>query len=107
MVLAIYIEPDGTQREIDLKKGWSVMEGAVRAGVEKIVAECGGKCSCATCHVYVEETRLPELPPPDEMENAMLESVAAERRFNSRLSCQLHLGAALSGIAFLIPDKQY
>ncbi len=72
MTKIVYIEPKGNKREIEVKEGWSVMEGAV-ACVEGIVAECGGTCSCATCHVYVDEATYAKLPPPDDIERAMLE----------------------------------
>jgi len=107
MVKIVYVEPNGTRRELDIKEGWSVMEGAVRNGVEGIVAECGGTCSCATCHVYVDEATLAKLPPPDDIERAMLQGTAAERKANSRLSCQLRVSAGIDGIVLNIPDRQY
>jgi ferredoxin, 2Fe-2S len=36
----------------------------------------------------------------------MLECTAAERLPNSRLSCQIKLGAALHGLVLRIPDRQ-
>lgn len=107
MVKVKYLEPDGRVREIDVKEGWSVMEGAVRNGVEGIVAECGGTCSCATCHVYVDEATFARLPLPDDIERAMLESTAAERKPNSRLSCQIRVSEKIAGIVLTIPDRQY
>lgn len=71
---------------LDVRKGQSVMDAAVRANLEGIVAECGGSLICATCHVYVQEGAWPA---PSDDELAMLEFVAAERRAASRLSCQL------------------
>ena len=54
-----YISDSGTSRTIDVPVGDTVMEGAVQNDVDGIVAECGGNCQCATCHVYVEEKFLP------------------------------------------------
>ena len=54
---------------------------AVQNDVDGIVAECGGNCQCATCHVYVEEKFLPLLKPMAEDENAMLESTASPRKY--------------------------
>jgi len=82
------------------------MQGATANGVDGIVAECGGSCACATCHCYVEERRLADLPPPSEAECGMLENVAAERRPNSRLSCQIKADAALEGLVISLPDRQ-
>ncbi|MFD4351187.1 2Fe-2S iron-sulfur cluster-binding protein [Nocardia sp. NPDC058518] len=79
----------GESRTIAATVGDSVMETAVRNGVPGIVAECGGSLSCATCHVYVDDTDAASLPDMAEMEDEMLWGTAAERRDNSRLSCQL------------------
>ena len=59
------------------------MEGAVNNGVEGIEAECGGACSCATCHCYVRDGWWDKLPQMDVIEDSMLEA-ATERRSNSR-----------------------
>jgi len=50
-----YIEHDGTTHQVEAEVGSTVMETAIRNGVTGIVAECGGACACATCHVYVDE----------------------------------------------------
>jgi len=97
-----YIEPSGNKTEIDLPEGWSLMQGATSNGVEGIEAECGGSCACATCHCYVE-SHADRLPPPSETELSMLEHVAAERRPNSRLSCQLKASADLDGMIVRLP----
>jgi ferredoxin, 2Fe-2S len=102
----VYFAPDGTRHVIDGKAGDSVMETAVRNGVPGIVAECGGACSCATCHVYVDETFLGKLTEMEALEDDMLEGTASERRPNSRLSCQLRIGDAIDGIAVTIAPEQ-
>ena len=101
-----FIEPSGQEVTVNITDGWSLMQGATSQGVDGILAECGGSCSCATCHCYVDEARLGELPPPSEAELAMLESVAAERRPNSRLSCQIKAAPALEGLRVTLPDTQ-
>ena len=101
-----YILKDGTTRSVDAKPGSSVMENAIRGNVRGIDAECGGSCSCATCHVYVDEAFFGKLPAPDEMENELLDGVAAERRATSRLSCQLAMSAELDGLTVRIPETQ-
>ena len=97
---------DGHEDVVEIREGWSLMQGARAAGVEGIVAECGGACSCATCHCYVDPARLAELPPPSEDELAMLEHAAAERRPNSRLACQIKASPALEGLTVTLPDTQ-
>lgn len=82
------------------------MEGAVQNGIDGILAECGGSCMCATCHVYVEEACLVRLNPIEEEEEEMLGSTAAERKANSRLSCQIRVTAELDGLVVNLPPKQ-
>lgn len=88
-----YTSAQGEVEEFEGNAGDSVMEIAVRNGLQGIVAECGGSLACSTCHVYVDEKHLPELPPMDEMEDMMLDGTVSERQENSRLSCQLKLSA--------------
>ncbi|WP_142846235.1 2Fe-2S iron-sulfur cluster-binding protein [Telmatospirillum sp. J64-1] len=106
MVKVIYVEQDGARHDIDVPEGWTVMQGAQRNGLDGIEAECGGSCCCATCHVYVAEDMLGLIPPPGEMEDGMLDNVVAERRPNSRLSCQITLTAALDGLVVHLPEAQ-
>jgi 2Fe-2S ferredoxin len=105
MPTVIFIEPDGTRREIDAPIGATVMETAVQNQVRGIVALCGGACACATCHVYVGAAWLAKVGPLEEMEEGMLEA-AWQRRENSRLSCQIHVSADLDGLQVTIPARQ-
>jgi 2Fe-2S ferredoxin len=84
--------------------GWSLMEAAIQNDIPGIVAECGGGCACATCHVYVENGAV--LQPIGDMEGDMLECTAAERRPESRLSCQIKMTADYDGLVVTIPDRQ-
>jgi len=106
MVNITFVEPSGNRRTVDVTEGWSLMQGATANGVEGIVAECGGSCACATCHCYVDELRLADLPVPNEAELAMLDFVAAERRSSSRLSCQIKVDATLEGLTLTLPESQ-
>jgi ferredoxin, 2Fe-2S len=101
-----YIEPDGRRVTLDLKPGQSLMRAAMDAGLEGIEAQCGGNCACATCHCYVQSEWLDKLKPPSDDEQFMLSNVAAERRPNSRLSCQLIAEDALDGLTVQLPDRQ-
>lgn len=89
MTTVQFTDAEGTTRLIEANAGDSVMETAVRNGVPGIVAECGGSLSCATCHVFVDESQLDQLPEMDEMEDEMLYGAAVDREDNSRLSCQI------------------
>ena len=92
-----YITPDGTQHDVDVETGYSVMEGAINNDIQGIVAECGGACACATCHSYIDEAWLDKLPKMDDMEDSMLDA-AFERKSNSRLTCQLEVTDEFDGL---------
>jgi ferredoxin, 2Fe-2S len=102
----VFIEPDGRAVPLELAPGQSLMRGAVDAGLEGIEAQCGGNCACATCHCYVQPPWLDKLKPPSDDELLMLGNVAAERRPNSRLSCQLTVEPSLEGMIVQFPDRQ-
>src|SRR5512135_2243750 len=101
-----YISHDGKQTTLDVPVGTSVMQGAVLNGVDGIVAECGGSCMCATCHVYVRDDQLALVPALGEDEEAMLEGTASPRRSNSRLSCQLVVTPQMEGLVVYLPETQ-
>jgi 2Fe-2S ferredoxin len=101
----VFIEPDGGRREIDAPLGITLMEAARQHGVKGVVAQCGGACACATCHVYIEPSWLAKLEPREEMEEGMLE-IAWEPRDNSRLSCQIHITAEMDGLQVTVPQRQ-
>jgi ferredoxin, 2Fe-2S len=100
-----YIEPDGTTRTVEAEIGATVMETALKNDVPGIVAECGGACSCATCHVYVDEAFAAKIEPPSPMEEDMLD-FAFEVKPNSRLSCQIKVTEALDGLVVRTPGYQ-
>ena len=106
MTKIIYVEHQGLEHVIDVPEGWTVMQGAVTHGVPGIEAECGGSCSCGTCHVYVEGEPAAVLAPPADSENAMLDMVAAEVKPTSRLACQLKVSDALDGLVVRMPASQ-
>ena len=101
-----YIEASGQSTTVNLPDGWNLMQGAITNGIDGILGECGGSCACATCHCYVDEARLGELPPVSEAELDMLENVAAERKPNSRLACQLKASPLLEGLVLTLPATQ-
>src|SRR3984885_10986461 len=101
-----YISHTGDTRQVAVPIGDSVMEGAIKNGVDGIVAECGGACQCATCHVYVDEAFLGLLKPIQEDEDEMLNTTASERRPNSRLGCQIPVSKELEGLIVRTPKKQ-
>jgi len=101
--ITVILRDEGT-RVIEADDGLSVMEAIRNAGIDEVVALCGGSCSCATCHVFVEAGGE-GLPPPAADERDMLEASAYQRE-NSRLSCQLTMSPALAGLTVRIAPEE-
>lgn len=106
MALVTYVRHDGASFEVEVPAGTSVMQAAVDNMIDGIVGECGGSCSCATCHCYVDAAWVDKLPKPSGMEKDMLECVL-EPRDNSRLSCQIKVTDALNGLVVHLPESQF
>ncbi len=106
MPVVTYISHDGAINDIEVASGTSVMQGAVDNMIDGIVAECGGSCSCATCHCYIDEAWLDKVPAASEMEKDMLECVL-EPEDNSRLSCQITVTDELDGLVVKLPPSQF
>lgn len=101
-----YIQPDGTERAVEVETGETLMQAAVNNRVDGIVAECGGACMCATCHVYVDEAFMAVVGEPGDAEDEMLEATAAERLPNSRLSCQIKAKPELDEAVIRVAPEQ-
>ncbi|MDJ0699862.1 MAG: 2Fe-2S iron-sulfur cluster-binding protein [Woeseiaceae bacterium] len=95
---------NGENHEIEGEEGLKLMEVLrdLEYGVEAI---CGGLCSCATCHVYVDADWLGKLPDRDYDEEELLDSLEA-RQPNSRLSCQVELNPSFDGLAVTIAPEE-
>ena len=98
-----YIEHNGTEHEIDVANGLTVMEGAVQNGIPGIDADCGGSMSCATCHVVVDPEWYEKTGSPDADEEDMLD-LAFGLEPTSRLGCQIRLDESLNGLKVRIPE---
>jgi 2Fe-2S ferredoxin len=104
MPTIVYHLPDGTTREIDVSVGQSIMDGSVRNNLPGIVAECGGSCSCATCHVYLDEAGLDLFDEASDEERDLLEFLDGAQP-NSRLSCQLIIRAHHQDVQVRVADS--
>ncbi|WP_425230808.1 2Fe-2S iron-sulfur cluster-binding protein [Sphingomonas sp.] len=93
----IVVTREGEELTINGEFGLSVMEVIRAAGIDEILALCGGCCSCATCHVHVDPTFAPALPTMSEDEDDLLDATS-DRDADSRLSCQLPFEPALDGM---------
>ena len=99
------VEPSGERRVLtDGTPGQSLMELARAHGVAGILAECGGLCACATCHVYVTDGWFEKLPKPSEAEIDMLDMALAVEP-HSRLSCQVICSAETDGIKVTVAPE--
>ena len=102
MAKLVVVTRKGEQREIEATTGLSVMEVLRDGGVDEVLALCGGCCSCATCHVYVDSDV--ELPPMSQDEDDLLDS-SDHRNERSRLSCQLPFTAAMDGVRVTVAPE--
>ena len=105
MTKIVFIEHTGTEHVIEAENGKSVMQTAVDNMVPGIVGDCGGCCSCATCHGYVDKTWVAKLPPKNDDESMMLEGALAVQD-NSRLTCQISVQSELDGLVVHLPASQ-
>lgn len=102
MVKVTFIEESGKRREIDAKPGDPLMYSAKDAGIDGIIAECGGSAMCATCHCYLLEAPNGPLPEPRIDEADTIEFNAYEPQPTSRLTCQVMVTEALEGAVFQV-----
>ena len=100
----IVTDREGREHEIDAEAGLSVMEIIRDAGIDELLALCGGCCSCATCHVYVDDSLATLLPPIADPENDLLDS-SDHRKATSRLSCQLTFAPELDNLRVQIAPE--
>lgn len=102
MVQVTFIEQDGTRREIDAKAGDPLMYSEKDAGIDGIIAECGGSAMCATCHCYLIDAPNGPLPGIESAEEDTIEFTANEPQENSRLTCQIEVTEAMEGAVFQV-----
>ena len=100
----IVVTRDGTETIVEGEDGLSVMEVIRDNGFDELLALCGGCCSCATCHVHVDEEWVAELPPMGADEDDLLDS-SDHRATASRLSCQIPFAAELDGMRVRIAPE--
>lgn len=95
---------EGEEKTIDAEAGFNVMEAIRDAGIDELLALCGGCCSCATCHVYVDPAFADRLTPMGEDENDLLDS-SDHRQDTSRLSCQIVINEDVDGLRVTIAPE--
>ena len=95
------VQRDGGETEITADGSLSLMEALRDAGYDEVLALCGGCCSCATCHVQLDDASLAQLEAMSEDENDLLDS-SDHRTHRSRLSCQIAVSALPAGTVVTI-----
>jgi len=100
-----FVAHTGKEYEVEAEVGQSLMQAAVNNMIPGILADCGGNCSCATCHVYVDAPWSLRTGQPSKQENDMIEC-ALHTRLGSRLSCQILITADLEGLVVGLPESQ-
>ena len=100
----IVVTREGEEQQIDATPGISVMEIIRDAGIDELLALCGGCCSCATCHVVVDGAFFDKLPPMTADENDLLDS-SDHRAAHSRLSCQITFLESLDGLQVTVAPE--
>ena len=95
---------DGAEHVVEAKAGWSVMENIRDNGFDELLALCGGCCSCATCHVHLDEEWFAKVGPRKPDEDDLLDT-SDHKIETSRLSCQIEFTAELDGLRVQIAPE--
>ena len=95
---------DGEVRSVQGRPGRSVMETIRDGGIDEVMAICGGSCSCATCHVYIDPAFADLMPPQRPDENDLLDC-SDYRTETSRLSCQLRITPEFDGLRLTVAPE--
>jgi len=96
---------DGILHELEGLRGLKLLE-TLREYYDGVTAICGGLCSCATCHIFIDPEWMPRLPPPQGDEKELLVELQNYDPERSRLSCQVDFTAALDGLPLAVaPDE--
>jgi 2Fe-2S ferredoxin len=108
MPAVTYVEANGTRHTVDVAVGENIMRGALYNNIDGIAGECGGACSCATCHVFIDPDWFAKVgPATDEAEAELLEAAAVPPTDKSRLSCQVVVTADMDGLVVHMPERQF
>jgi 2Fe-2S ferredoxin len=103
MTTIIFKDKEGGSRTLEAEPGTSLMQVAVENMVPGIIAECGGYCACATCHVEIDAGWVDKLQAADEIEAGMLQGMLNLSQ-RSRLACQIKVTPEIDGLVVSVPD---
>ena len=104
MSKVIVTDRKGVEEALDIRPDLTLMQTITDAGISDLLALCGGVCSCATCHVYVDGNFASALTPMSDDESCLLDG-SSHRQASSRLSCQIRMSPALDGLRVTIAPE--
>lgn len=100
-----FVEHDGTEHQVEIESGKSLMQIALNHGIPNIEADCGGECACGTCHVILESKWVSKIGKAPANELQMLD-LTPEKTENSRLACQVQVFEDMQGMRVQLPEYQ-
>ncbi|ACB94191.1 2Fe-2S iron-sulfur cluster-binding protein [Beijerinckia indica] len=103
MTKMTFITFDGTSIPVEAENGEILMRVGQRCEIPGILGECGGTCSCGSCHVYIDESWRDRVPPVKELEQMMIDSLMTKQD-NSRLTCMILVAPELDGLILHLPN---
>ena len=106
MLKITFVSHQGEETSVEVTAGTTVMKAAVDNGIAGIDGDCGGECSCATCHVLIDDNWFAKAGCTTEREESMLD-LNPDRGSSSRLGCQIQITSELDGIVVKLPEFQY
>ena len=107
MITVNFIRTNNDKVQVKVPENWTLMEAAKKADLKEIPADCGGSCSCATCHIYVGNAWVDKLPiKQNGMEQSLLEYEPGYKEGISRLSCQIQLTKELDNLTVRLRDNE-
>jgi 2Fe-2S ferredoxin len=107
MLNITFILPDKNKVTVAANEGDSLMQTAVDNDIEQISGDCGGCCSCATCHCFIDDKWKDKMLLADDMETELLEGAIDNMQENSRLACQIFLSKEHDGLVVHVPESDW
>ena len=105
MATIFVVDREGNEHTVTVDNGNSVME-PLRELDDGVEALCGGMCSCATCHVFIDSAWFAKLPERQDDELELLEDTECFQADNSRLACQLEVTDEIDGLRLTVAPEE-
>lgn len=106
MLTLRFTHPDGSGESVEAEIGATLCQTALDHSVPGILGDCGGNCTCGTCHARIDTVWRTKLPAPSSLERDILDGVP-DTDESSRLLCQITVTPDLDGLVVAVPASQY